>query len=172
MHHRDAVAEAFDEVFDRQTPIRFSFRLDDDDALAIDYITQVREKLPQLLLMSGGLDPKPVCLTFSKGLSLLGPPDNRHFVAAYERSPMAIGLAVLAPARCRPLVMNIPHMKIQTAMPTLMDPGPLMTLRTLHDNNDSMSRLFLEKRIDLSDEALKTALKARFMLDAACLLAL
>jgi len=74
MLHKKAIAEGFDEVFDRNTPIRFSFRFDDDDALAIDYIERVREKLPQLLLMSGGLDPKPVCLTFSQGLTLLGPP--------------------------------------------------------------------------------------------------
>jgi len=171
MDHRIAVEQAYDQIFDQQTPFRFSFRLDDDDALAIDYIEKVREKLPHLLMMSGGLTPEPVCMTFSKGLTLIGPPNDRKIIAANERSPMAIGLAVLGPSHLKPLVMNISHMKIHMKMLTLINPLPIMTLRTLHTSNDSAGILLPSMKFDLSDEELRLVLLDRFKLDLETVLA-
>lgn len=163
--HHAAVAQAYNEIFDRKTPLRLTFRLDDDDGLAQDYIAQVRATLPHLLALSGGLELKPVCLTFSKGFTLTGPPHNRHFVAAIDRAPLSAGLAVLARAEQKPLVMTIPHMSMKTNMKTIVDPRPFMNLRSLHSSNDSEAVLQPSRRIALSPSEIGSILHERFRLD-------
>lgn len=101
----------------------------------------------------------------------MAPPDNRYLVAAHERSPIGIGLGVLGPAGLKPLVMNTPHMKIHMTMLTMLDPGPMMMLRTLHSNNDSKAKLLPSMRFDLSEDELRTTLRDRFKLDLDTVLA-
>jgi len=170
MPHRRMVREAYDEIFDKNTPLRFWFRLDDDDALATDYTELVWQKIPQLLGIYGGLDP--VCLTFSHGLTLIGPPESRKIVVAHERSPLGLGLGVLGPAHAHPLVMRYNHMSIHTQMRTLIDPLPLMMLRAIHTSNDSRGILLPHILRPHTEDEKCEMLRARFGLDMDAVLAL
>ncbi len=163
MQHRPLMEQAYDAVFDQNTPYRLSFRLDDDDAVAVDYIETVRAKLPVLLMMAPA--GQPVCLTFSQSLTLLGPRENRQVVARYERSPISAGLAVLAPAKLKPLVMTLNHMKIHMNMPTLLDPMLPMNLRSLHTDNDSRGVLMAGQKIERASGEIRAVLQDRFALD-------
>lgn len=170
MPHRRMVQEAFDEIFDKNTPLRFWFRFDDDDALATDYIEQVWNKIPQLLTIYGGLDP--VCLSFSQGLTLIGPADERQLVVAHERSPLGLGLGVLGPAEAHPLVMRYNHMRIHTHLRTLIDPVPVMMLRSIHTSNDSRGILLPHILQERSEDEKREILRQRFGLDMDAVLAL
>ena len=170
MNQRAAVKEGYEAVFDQGTPFRLSFRLDDDDAVALDFIEQARAKLPQMLLISGGMDP--VLLWFSNGMTMMGEGRERHIVQGRERSPISAGLAVLAPAELGPLVMQYPHMAIHTHMQTVLDPLPVMNLRSLHSDNDSRAILHPGIRFDLSQSEQAEILESRFDLDMKTALAL
>ncbi len=170
MPHRRMVQEAFEEIFDKNTPLRFWFRFDDDDALATDYIEQVWNKIPQLLTIYGGLDP--VCLSFSQGLTLIGPADERRIVVAHERSPLGLGLGVLGPAGAHPLVMRYNHMRIHTHLRTLIDPVPVMMLRSIHTSNDSRGILLPHILQERSEAEKREILRLRFGLDMDAILAL
>ncbi len=170
MPHRRMVQEAFEEIFDKNTPLRFWFRFDDDDALATDYIEQVWNKIPQLLTIYGGLDP--VCLSFSQGLTLIGPADERRIVVAHERSPLGLGLGVLGPAGAHPLVMRYNHMRIHTHLRTLIDPVPVMMLRSIHTSNDSRGILLPHILQERSEDEKREILRLRFGLDMDAILAL
>ena len=171
MAHHQVVTSAYNEIFDRKTPIRLSFRLDDDDALAVDYIAEVRARLPALLEMSGGLEMKPVCLDYSYGLTLHGEKGERSIVAAHYGAPVSAGLAVLAPADAKPLVMIVEHMRMRMHMATITDPGPVMSLRTLHETNDSVPGTDMAVPGSQSAADLRNLIATRFKLDLDTILA-
>lgn len=170
IRYRAAVRQAFEGLFDSDYPFRFTFRLDDDDAVATDYIERVRASLPQLLLMSGGFDQ--ACLSFSQGLILHGEGLARQFTTGYERSPLGLGLGLLAPSDTEINIYRYNHMLIHTKMPSLIDPGPMMMLRTFHLTNDSEAMLMPSIKIDMSDVEIAAVLKDRFDLEVQDVLAL
>lgn len=163
MAHRTLIERAYETVFDQKTPFRLWFRLDDDDAVATDFIETVRAKLGLLLMMSEG--EAPVCLTFSQGMTVLGPAGAREVVTRYERSPASAGLAVLGPAALKPLVMMYHHMNIQMRMPTLLEPMEVMNFRSLHLSNDSRGILMPGVDVEMSDAETRAVLQDRFALD-------
>ena len=170
MPHRKMIEQAYEAVFDQKTPYRLSFRLDDDDAVAIDYIETVRAKLPFLLMMSQG--ENPVCLSFSQGLTVLGDTGARRVIARHERSPASAGLAVLGPAVLKPLVMMYHHMNIRMRMPTLLEPLEVMNFRSLHSSNDSRGILMPGVDVEMSDDEMRAVLQSRFGLDLGVIQAL
>lgn len=168
-YHR-SVKWVFDQLFDQGTPYRLSFRLDDDDSFALDFIEQVVTKLPQLMALSGGLDP--VGLSFLKGITLIGPPQARRLVPSVDDTPLGLGLCVLAPKKSSRNALLYSHKKLQTNMPMIMDPVPMMNLRAFHGSNDSCYKLPAGRAIALNGPEMSFVLQRRFGLDKAALLAL
>lgn len=161
--YAEAMRLAFAQLFDGDAPYNLSFRLDDDDAMAGDFIENVRAKLPQLFALSGGLDP--VGLSFLKGITLLGAKGHRRMIMSVDARPLGVGLCVMVP-RSRTLnALAFRHQNIQMHMPVIKDPFPLMNLRSFHSSNDSKARRPAGYRVALDNQSLHTAIKTRFSLD-------
>ncbi len=166
MPYRELVTQAFDEVFDQKTPFRLSFRLDDDDAVALDFIAELRARLPHILSLAGGLDP--IGIAFLLGLTLI----RGEIVPTVNARPLGLGLGVLAPAGRKVHALSYGHEKLHQNMPVLMDPYPVMSLRAFHESNDSEVVLPAGRRPEMSQSDIAATLERRFALDIAKVLAL
>lgn len=164
--YAEAMRQAFARLFNGPAPLHLSFRLDDDDAVAVDFIAELKARLPQLYGMSGGLDP--VGLSFLQGLTRI---DGR-FVCAVDARPLGLGLSMLAPAGRRVHVLSYAHQHMHQSLPMIMDPHPLMNLRSFHSSNDSPVMLPAGRRCAMSTAELREALARRFALDMDAVLAL
>ena len=168
--HNEAIKRAFAQLFDQDKPFRLSFRLDDDDAVAVDFIEQVVAKLPQLASLSGGMDP--VGLSFLKGLTLSGPPGARRLSPTVCEKPLGLGLCVMVPGASNRNALLYAHFKLHLNMPMVTDPFPMMNLRTFHSSNDSVLRPPAGRPIEMQDEEIRDVLQRKFGLemDAVCAL--
>jgi len=166
MPYQELVAQALDEVFDQNTPFRLSFRLDDDDAVALDYIAELRARLPHIFSLSGGVDP--IGIAFLHGLTLI----KGQIVPTINARPLGLGLSVLAPAARKVHVFSYAHEKLHQNMPVLMDPYPVMSLRSFHDSNDSRVVLPAGRRPEMNMAEIAAILARRFALDINVVLAL
>lgn len=169
MSYKWAIKRAFDQLFDPDIPFRLSFRLDDDDAVAVDFIEQVSGKIPHLLAMAGAIDP--IALSFLRRITLLGE-EGRRLIESVDGMPNGIGLCVLAPTGSDEHAYSHIHNQVQRYMPTLTDSRPLMNLRTYHSGNDSKVNTPRLQVIEKTDEDLKRMLYDRFDLDVDEILAL
>lgn len=132
--HRAICAMAIRAHIDPDADLVAEFRLDDDDAVAIDFVEKVRGVAPALsgpFLRSGR-----AAIDFSRGLVLadtakgpvLSPRRALHWTPA---------LAVLTSVDAEERILDFPHHKIWTAMPTLTLPDDVMFVRGAHGTNDS-----------------------------------
>ena len=166
MAHETAMELAFCKLFNSHAPLNLSFRLDDDDAVAVDFIAELRARLPQICAMSGGLDLAG--LSFLQGLTLL----NGAVVPSIDARPLGLGLCALAPKGRKVHVLSFAHEKLHLNMPVLMDPLPMMNLRAFHGCNDSPARLPAGRRLKMSRAEIAAILERRFALDIDHVLAL
>jgi len=160
--YKMAIRQAFEQLFDEDKPFRMSFRLDDDDAVAIDYIEKINGFLPQLVPLTSGLDP--VCLAFNAGLTLVGQKAQREIVSKNFNTPRSVGVAVVAPAGWSHNVFVAIHPKLQLRMRTVFDPTEIMMLRIFHDSNDS-SEVLQGPSKRHTPAQLRSILQERFALD-------
>lgn len=166
MPYHEAMRRAYRTLFKGAAPLHLSFRLDDDDALAVDFIAEVRARLPQIQGMSGGLDP--VGLSFLQGLTLI----NGALVPTIDARPLGLGLCVMVPAGRKVHALSYAHEKLHQNMPVLMDPQPMMNLRSFHGSNDSAVALPAGRRPEMSKADIAAILERRFALDIDQVLAL
>ncbi|NOR62085.1 MAG: hypothetical protein GQ535_06275 [Rhodobacteraceae bacterium] len=164
--YAEAMQQAYARLFTSRAPLQLSFRLDDDDALAVDFIAEVRARLPQVYGMSGGLDAAG--LSFLQGLTLI----NGEIVPSIDARPLGLGLCVMAPAGRQVSALRYEHQKLHQNMPVMMDPHPLMNLRAFHGSNDSPVALPAGRRPAMSGPEIRAVLQRRFALDMDKVLAL
>jgi hypothetical protein len=164
--YREAMQRAFKALFAGSAPLHLSFRLDDDDAVALDFIAEIRARLPQIYGLSGGLDPAG--FAFLRGLTLI----HGQLVPRIDARPLGLGLSMLVPAGRKLHVLSYPHDKLHQNMPVVMDPYPVMGLRSFHSSNDSPVKLPPGRHQNLSISEIDLILQRRFALDIHKVLAL
>lgn len=132
--HRAICARAVRDHVDPTADLVAEFRLDDDDAVAIDFVARVREEAPALLhhFVRAGR----VAIDFSRGLVLA---DGAEGPVLTPRRALywTPALAVLTKVDAEERILDFPHHKIWTAMPTLTLPDDVMFVRGAHASNDS-----------------------------------
>lgn len=132
--HRQICAEALRAHVNPHADIVAEFRLDDDDAVAIDFVARVRAEAPVLagaILRSGR-----AAIDFNRGLVLAHSAEGLLLVP--RRAPYwTPALAVLTSVEAEERILDFPHQKIWTAMPTLTLPEDVMFVRGAHGTNDS-----------------------------------
>jgi len=168
--YRQAIEQGYAEVFDRDTPYRLSFRLDDDDAVAVDFIEQVYNKAPHLIGLSEGKNP--VALSFLKKLTLHGMAGARKLEPKIDGNPLGLGLCMLSPRESRINAYTFVHWKMVMHAQTVLDMGPLMNLRCFHTSNDSEMKTEGGRELKLSEAEIRRLLHSRFAMDMDELLAL
>jgi hypothetical protein len=162
--HRDLYRDLFLAERDAAAGLVAEFRIDDDDALAHDFVERLRKAEP--LLASLVNDHGRAAIDFQKGLLM----DMRQGRIDYR--PVVVpgwapALAMIQRAGAGKCVMDIMHHKMWLHMPTLTFQDSPMFLRGSHETNDSQIKLGGAGDFNLPAEALPALLRDRFCLDMA-----
>lgn len=145
------------------------FRIDDDDAVSVDYIARTRDLADKVI--GAGLADRPYIIAFSKGVYWDMNSPSKPFHEFREAQPLGLACAMITTAEMETCVYRYNHRRLACHVPTYMDPDEFMFLRTLHQHNDSGRKIPPHaQRMDL--ERGRRLMENRFSLDADAALAL
>ena len=135
--HRAVMQEAINSLrrFDGRPCLQF--RMDDDDAVAITFVEQLRAATLDLYARLG--KHRHIAIDFDRGYIARPGPDG--ICAAPTRVPFTTAaLALMFAPTVRLSVMNFAHNKLAGQMPTLTISDTDMFVRGHNDHNDSRQR--------------------------------
>lgn len=161
MRHRLAMQHAIKAELGLDEPDSFQFRLDDDDAIAVQFISGLRWFARHTEKMRKNWENMAVEYSsgFTVRLSETGI-EARNDQAGF----LACGLAAWFRAGHPKTVMNYAHHKLHHTMPTFIHPKAQMYLRSKHDDNDSAARIKADNLKPLSASE-RDWFKTRFNVD-------
>ncbi|MEW9922257.1 glycosyltransferase [Marimonas sp. MJW-29] len=135
MVHIQAVKSAYNALPDdpRATHIA-TFRQDDDDGMHRQTIARIRSVAEAMLPTR--IDKKPFVIAFNRGL-YLDPDADRPITEWYERAPLGIGLAMVAPKGDHATVFRRNHRNLVEYYDCYTEVGRPMWIRSVHEDNDS-----------------------------------
>ncbi|RBI75854.1 riboflavin synthase subunit beta [Roseovarius sp. TE539] len=134
MKHRLAMQLAIQEELGSNTTDSLQFRLDDDDAVNLNFVRRSRKLMGRSERIHR--HARNMAVEFNSGHSVILSAQGIR-AAPVTAGFWACGLAVLFRAGDPKTVMNFAHHKLHHEMPTLIHPDPDMFLRAKHDDNDS-----------------------------------
>ncbi|MBY6117359.1 putative rhamnosyl transferase [Mameliella alba] len=160
--HRKVCQEVINSLRNPGEPC-LQFRHDDDDAVAVDFIAEMRQAARDV---SPLLDRHRM-VGFDWNRGYIGRPDAEGICAELQVTPYwGVAQAVAVRAGVRQTIMNFAHNKLNQFMPTVTFTDTPMYLRGHNDHNDSRQGKHVKQvalpRLDESGEA---ELKARFAID-------
>lgn len=132
--HRRICADVVRAQVDAGADLVAEFRLDDDDAVAVDFVERVRAEAAALLPLFQRHGN--AALDFSRGVVLEAAGAD---VTVLPRRALlwTPALAVLTKVDTEARILDHPHHKLWRNMPTLTLPDEVMFLRGSHGGNDS-----------------------------------
>lgn len=145
------------------------FRIDDDDAVATEFVARLRDGSGRLL--ASGLAAGPTAIAYGRGLYWDLSDPLQPFHEFRETQPAGQACAMITTSDVPTCVYRYNHRRLACHVPTFMDPAGLMFLRTLHDHNDSGREIPPHARAVTLERA-RRAIRERFALDPADLEAL
>lgn len=161
MHHYPATQRALALARDPVAAQVTSFRLDDDDALALDFIARLKRLAGPAAALGQGPGSAPVAVAFNSGLFLeLGPGGNRIY-PVLEKTPLGIGLALVAPAASDENIFARNHRLLPVFYNTYSTVDAPMFIRTVHADNDSTPHV-TGRQPDITEAELDRILAERF----------
>jgi hypothetical protein len=114
------------------------FRIDDDDAVAIDYIARTRAIADQLLTMGWADEKTPVAICFHRGIYWdMARPEETQFWDYAEKEPLGLAAAMITTPDAMTNIYRWNHRRLASQVRCWSDPNAFMFLRTLHSHNDS-----------------------------------
>lgn len=134
MRHRSAMQMAIKQELGPDDAESIQFRLDDDDAVAVNFTAGLRWFLRHTHGMRANW--QTMAIEYSGGFTVRLSADGIA-TRQVQSGFWACGLAVWFRPGDPRTVMNFAHHKLHHKMPTLIHPQPLMYLRAVHDDNDS-----------------------------------
>jgi len=160
--HRQVYREILHEARDSQAEMVAEFRLDDDDAVAVDYVQMIRRSLGQVRPMFRqkgrvALDQGKGVVVTAKGEAVTLTPLLTHCWAA--------ALTVFLKPGDDACVMDFPHQKVWQRMPLVSHTDRLMFLRGAHETNDSKVGFAGTGRYKVAPGAYPDLLQRRFAVD-------
>lgn len=162
--HRKAMQNAINEIrADMDAPC-VQFRMDDDDAVARDFVERLRTTARDLTALAKRHGT--IGIDFCRGFVLRAGPDGLR--AAPTQEPLSTpALGVLIAPGVAYSVMNFAHHNLERAMPVLRFTDQDMMIRSFNTHNDSRQKPNA-KRISLLpvDPDAEAMLMDRFNIDA------
>ena len=161
--HRYAMQAAIKDELGEDTEESLQFRLDDDDAVGLNFVRSIRRMARQ----AGNLRKpwKNMVFEFSNGYEATLSSDGIR-LREVQIPYLACGLAALFKPGAKKTIMNFGHHKLHETMPTLIDPEPPMYIRAVHDDNDSKASDRKNRPEPATPEQLDL-LRKKFNVDAA-----
>jgi putative rhamnosyltransferase len=130
--HRKAIRQATRPYIDPDCDVVAQFRLDDDDAVAVDFVE--RAKAAFVNCADQYKQAGKCALDFTRGI-LLQVGDNKCF--AFQKQFKQLSLVVYLPPDHPKTTIHYPHHRISEFMPVISDTTPDMYVRSLNSFNDS-----------------------------------
>lgn len=156
--HYGAMKAALRQVAPGKASHRTSFRLDDDDALASDYIARLRARAEQVHALGQG---QPVAIAFNRGLYVRLQDSGNEVFDAVERTPLSVGSALVAPIGQENNIYARNHRFLPQFFDTVSEAATPTWIRTIHADNDSDP--FIQGKSHMWDDAqIDAALKKGF----------
>lgn len=160
--HRQVYREILTEARDRDAEMVAEFRLDDDDAVAVNYVQMIRRHVAQVRPMFRqkgrvALDQGKCVMVTAEGEGVTLTPLLTHCWAA--------ALTVFLKPDDDACVMDFPHQKVWQRMPLVSYNDQLMFLRGAHGTNDSKVGLGGTGRFKVDPKDFPALLQRRFAVD-------
>ena len=164
IRHRQIMKDAINSVRPRDGAPCLQFRLDDDDAVAVDFVERLRADAVRCAGVCQ--NERFVGIDYTHGF-LLRPAPAGLLVRETVAPLLTAALAVWAAPDTDLTVMNFGHHRLCEFMPVVSLPTPGMYVRTLTDFNDShMNRPRRGPELLPLTPEQRAALRDRFAIDA------
>ena len=168
--HRAAMQDAINGVRLDNGEFCLQFRLDDDDAVAVDFVEKLRREAGKLAPFFQGR--RHVALDFRKGY-VVSPDDKGMMYGEIDEPCWTPALAMAVAPELDLSIMNFSHNKLPRAMEVVSFPDPGMFIRGINGFNDSRQKAgtkpYQMKRMDAET---KRAFRQRFGIEPAKIKAL
>lgn len=164
-NHGQSCLDVIAKHYEPDADIVAQFRMDDDDAVALDYIQTVREDYSLIEKLRAG--NKVVAVEYGRGLVLHEKHDG-GFTLDCEVTHFWVGGLTIYFSNDRPRsVMNFRHDHIWKMARTMSIHDRIMWIRGFHEGNDSPSnrRKYPHAKIDMTPKQLNDVMTDRFGLD-------
>ncbi len=134
--HYRLIKAAYGAVQPDQSSHRLSFRLDDDDALDLDYIARLKRTGAGLLAVTGA--DTPTAISFNRGFYVeLREDGDNPLIDSVERAPLSVGTALMHPADQPLNPYRYNHRAFAQHYNSWSDISVPGFLRTIHSDNVS-----------------------------------
>jgi hypothetical protein len=136
MEHYNAVATAFQNMPDRtDAEHTVTFRLDDDDAMHAETVGRLRHLTHSLLPLRNRAEP--FAIAFNRGFYFDTTNPDQMITECYEKTPLGVGMALVAPKDSRQNVFRRNHRAVGQHYNCYTEVTKPMFIRTVHQDNDS-----------------------------------
>jgi len=132
--HRKICHDVIKASINPAVDIVVQFRLDDDDAIARDYVTTIRAETKRMAVFIR--EANAVAFDHNRGLAVRfinQQLDVERMQAQYWGCALAVAMV---PTHAK-MILDYPHHRIWESIPTITYPQPVMFMRGIHDTNDS-----------------------------------
>ncbi|MGY6704604.1 glycosyltransferase [Roseinatronobacter sp.] len=157
-----AVANVVNMIRDPACEYIATTRLDDDDAMALDCLGRIGRICRQVLRTK--LIAPPLGIAFNKGLFLEKSTRGVRLYGAPQKTPLGIGLTLLAHRDMRQTVYTRNHRAVGAYWNCITDGMRHSFIRTVHVDNDS-GAVSDGRTVEYDDSKLREILTQRFGLD-------
>lgn len=158
----NATRRAFRRGWNGRATYITGFRIDDDDAVAIDYIARTRAVADQLLTLGWADEQTPAAICFHHGIYWdTTRPEEDQFWDFSEKEPLGLAAAMITTPEGMTNIYRWNHRKLASQVRCWIDPTDYMFLRSLHGHNDS-DRTIPPGAQSLPPRLAKTLLRDRF----------
>ncbi|MBO6604932.1 MAG: hypothetical protein JJ938_17895 [Roseicyclus sp.] len=133
----NSTRRAFKRGWDRQSDFITGFRIDDDDAVAVDYIEKTRATADKLLEIGWCDAENPVVIAYHRGIYWDLKDVENPFYDFREIQPLGLASAMITPVETQTNIFRWNHRRLAAYARCWLDPSEQMFVRTLHAHNDS-----------------------------------
>lgn len=162
-HHRKICADAIRPHIDPKAEVVLQFRLDDDDAVAVDFTRRLRRDWRKLKAFHADRDG-PIAIDYTRGLNLVARPNGTIEIVPRLEAFLGVAFAIATRPGDGHHILGFMHHVIWQQMAAVSLPDEIMWVRGAHGANDSGAPG--EKPQFKADEAeLRQALRKRFRID-------
>ncbi len=165
--HKEACRDVMLETRDESADVVAEFRLDDDDAVATDFVDQLRALFKVLAPVYA--HSRRCAVDFSRGYILRCEEDGAVRYDGVQARLWTPALALYLPPSHRKSLINYPHMRTWRSMPVLSLSKKAMFLRGAHGGNDSAVSLRKLSTMPVQMDKLPALLAQNFNIDASAL---
>ena len=163
--YRQVAQEVVNSVRNWEAPICAQFRLDDDDAVHLDFISELRQVIPhnKELFRYG----RRFAIDFCSGYAVL-PGRTGIKAAAVKQKLWTPALAIVLRPKAERSILNYGHHRLHEFMPVLSLSHLNMFVRSFHGDNDSLANR-KQPRFEYAalDEVSRSYFKQNFNIDEA-----